>query len=212
MIYTLVKRVVDLAGALLGLLIALPLLLLIASAIKLTSDGPVFVKESSRVGKDRRVFRMYKFRTMIKDAHLLIRQDPKFKKLYAEYRNNNFKLSNDPRVTSLGYWLRKTSLDEFPQLINVIKGEMSLVGPRAYYPDELAEQTRKFPKLENFIDQALKTKPGITGVWQVSGRSRIGFEARIKLDADYSAKKSLIYDLLILIKTPFAVFRGEGIS
>jgi undecaprenyl-phosphate galactose phosphotransferase len=146
---------------------------------------------------------------MIANSHKLIRTDPKFKKLFEEYKKN-YKLDNDPRVTTIGKFLRKTSIDEFPQFFNVLKGEMSIVGPRAYYPDELEEQKKKFPGCEKLINEALKAKPGITGLWQVSGRSRLGFEKRIALDARYANARSLLLDLKIILKTPFAVINGEG--
>ena len=211
MVYFFLKRVIDLTGASLGLLIFSPIMITAAIAIKLTSEGPLLVENSNRVGKNGKTFRMYKFRSMIKDSHKLLRTDPKYKNLLSEYKNNNFKLEKDPRITSVGSLLRKTSIDELPQFLNVLKNEMSLIGPRAYYPDELSEQSKKFPNCKKLIDKSLEAKPGITGLWQVSGRSSIGFEDRIKLDATYAGSRSLWLDLKILLKTPFAIWRGEGI-
>jgi len=211
MLYHFLKRLIDIFGASLGLIIFSPIMIAAAIAIKLTSDGPVLVEYSDRVGKRGKTFRMYKFRSMIKDSHHLLRTDPRFKKLFEEYKKGDFKLKKDPRITSVGSILRKTSIDELPQLFNVLKNEMSLVGPRAYYFDELEEQKRKFPDCKDLIEQALEAKPGITGLWQVSGRSKIGFRERIKLDAYYANSKSLFLDFKILLKTPFAVWRGEGI-
>lgn len=210
MVYAFVKRSVDLIGATLGLILFSPLLLLTAVLIKLTSPGPVFVEHSDRLGRKGKVFRMLKFRTMLKNSHQLIRTDPKYSKLLEEYKKNSFKLNQDPRVTALGRFLRRASIDELPQLINVVKNDMSLIGPRAYYPDELAEQKRKFPHCNSFIETALKVKPGMTGLWQVSGRSEILFEKRIEMDAAYTEKKSLWLDFVILLKTPIAVLKGEG--
>lgn len=212
MSYEPLKRTMDVVLSASGLIILSPILLFAALVVKLTSEGAVFVEISNRVGKKGQVFRMYKFRTMIKDSHLLIRKDPRFRRLFEEYRKNSFKLKKDPRVTPFGAFLRKTSIDELPQLLNVLKGEMSLVGPRAFYKDELNAQKKKFPLCQKLVQEALKVKPGITGIWQVSGRSKIGFEKRIEMDATYAQKKSLLLDLYILAKTPLAIIKGEGVS
>lgn len=210
MVYDFVKRVLDIIGALTGLIVFSPIFVLIPLLIKLTSEGPVFVENSDRVGKDEAIFRMLKFRTMVKNSHLLIRTDPKYRELLTMYKDNSFKLSNDPRVTPLGKILRRTSIDELPQFLNVLLGKMSLVGPRAYYPDELASQRKKFPHCREFVRQSLTVKPGMTGLWQVSGRSEIGFERRIEMDAAYARSKSILVDLSILLRTPIAVVKGEG--
>ena len=212
MAYRFTKRVVDIVGSIFGLVVFSPLFLICALAIKLTSRGPVLVEHSDRVGQGGKIFRMYKFRSMIKDAHILIRTDPKLKKLYEQYRRNSFKLDNDPRVTSVGRFLRRTSLDELPQFLNVLKGDMSLVGPRAYYPDEIAEQRKIYPQCRSDIETTLSVKPGMTGLWQVSGRSDIGFEKRIDLDASYARAGSILLDLKIILKTPSAVLKGEAVS
>lgn len=211
MVYTFFKRSLDIVGAVFGIIIFSPILVLTSIAIKMTSDGPVLVEVSTRVGQDGKIFRMYKFRSMIKDAHDLIRKDPVFKKIFDEYKKNSFKLKNDPRITPLGRFLRKTSIDELPQLFNVLKGEMSLVGPRAFYPDELEVQKKEFPVCKDLIGEALLVKPGITGLWQVSGRSKIGFDKRIEMDAKYAKSKSISMDLFILLKTPLVVIKGEGV-
>ncbi len=211
MIYDFLKRVLDLAGALICLVILSPILIAALIAVRITSEGPILVELSNRVGKNSRFFRMYKFRSMIKDSHKLIRTDPKYKSLLDEYKNNSFKLKSDPRITSVGGFLRRFSIDELPQLLNVLKGDMSLIGPRALYPDELFEQKKKFPQCESMISQALSVRPGMTGLWQVSGRSKIGFEKRIEMDATYAKSRSLLLDLKILLKTPWAIFVGEGV-
>ena len=113
-------------------------------------------------------------------------------------------------MTKIGRLIRKTSLDEFPQFVNVLKGEMSVVGPRAYKPDELEEQLRKYPEAEHFVQDLLKVKPGITGPWQVSGRSEINFDQRVRMDAFYANRRSILYDLIMIAKTPMAVIRGRG--
>src|SRR3990167_2434729 len=168
MLYPSVKRLLDTVGSLLGLVIFSPLLVLSAILIKVTSEGQVFVEHSDRVGKDEVIFKMWKFRTMVKNSHQLIRTDPKFKELLTEYKENSFKLVNDPRITPLGRFLRRASIDELPQFVNVLLGQMSLIGPRAYYPDELSAQKEKFPDCRDFIKTALTVRPGMTGLWQVS--------------------------------------------
>ncbi len=210
-LYDFFKRVLDIIGALVGIIIFSPFLITAAVLIKLTSAGPIFVEHSNRVGRNGKIFRMYKFRSMIKDAHVLIRTDPKFREIYEEYKKNSFKLKEDPRVTKVGRMLRSTSIDEFPQLFNVLKGEMSLVGPRAYYPDELEENRKTYPQSSKFIDESLQVKPGMTGLWQVSGRSSVGFEKRIELDAQYAKNHSLWLDAKIFLKTPRALLSKDGV-
>ncbi|MBP8591227.1 sugar transferase [Candidatus Shapirobacteria bacterium] len=209
--YFSVKRGLDIFLAAIILVLTLPIWIITAIAIKIESpEGPVFADVPPRVGQNGQGFKIYKFRSMIPNAHQLLRTDPHFKKLYEEYKNNNYKLNYDPRVTRVGNFIRKYSIDELPQLINVLKGEMSLVGPRPYYADELKEQTKKYPHTKNLIKKALEVKPGITGLWQVSGRSEIDFEERITLDARYSERRNLLDDVVILLKSPWAVLSGKG--
>lgn len=212
MFYDLLKRILDVGGAILFLGILSPVIILAAILVKITSDGPLLVEHSDRIGENNKLFRMYKFRSMIKNSHQLIRNDPKFKKLLEEYKSNSFKLGKDPRITAVGTFLRRFSIDELPQLFNVLKGDMSLIGPRAYYRDELDEQKKRYPFCKENISVALSVKPGMTGLWQVSGRSKIGFEKRVELDSNYAKSKSLVLDLVILLKTPWAVFAGEGVN
>jgi len=209
MYYT-IKRIIDIVGSIILGLIFLPVCIIVAVAIKVTSRGPVFADTPRRVGKEGRLFRLYKFRSMIVNAHKKLRKDPKFKKLYLEYKRESYKLRDDPRVTLVGRFIRKHSLDEVPQLINVLLGDMSLVGPRPYYPDELVEQQRKYPDTKSLVKIVLSAKPGITGYWQVSGRSEVNFDKRIKMDADYVQKKSLLLDLIVLLKSPWAMISGKG--
>jgi len=210
MLYDFLKRLTDIIGSLILLIIFLPICLIAALVIRLDSPGPIFADTPERVGKDGKLFKMYKFRSMIANAHRLLRRDPKFKKLYKQYKKESYKLREDPRVTRVGRFIRKHSVDEIPQLFNVLKGEMSLVGPRAYYPDELEDQQRKYPYTKKMVRLVLSTKPGITGAWQVSGRSEINFDKRIAMDADYVKRHSILYDVLILIKTPWAMISGKG--
>lgn len=178
--------------------------------IKLDSAGPILARTPERVGRNGKQFQMYKFRSMIQNAHEVLREDPEFKKLYDEYKKGSYKLKDDPRITGVGKFIRKHSLDEVPQLLNVIRGEMSIVGPRAYYPDELREQQKKYPNTKDAVKVVLSVKPGITGYWQVSGRSEIHFDKRIEMDADYVKKRSILYDLIIIAKTPWAMLAGKG--
>ncbi len=208
--YELAKRTIDIVGAVILLVIFSPIILATAIAIKLTSPGPVFADTPKRVGKDGKLFYPYKFRSMILNAHELLRTDSRFKKLYQEYKRSSYKLHEDPRVTPVGRFIRKHSIDEIPQLVNVLKGEMSIVGPRPYYTDELEEQTKKYPHTKKLLKEVLSVKPGISGFWQVSGRSEINFDKRIEMDAYYARKKSIWLDILILLKTPWAMISGKG--
>lgn len=205
-----VKRLIDIVGAITLLIIFSPACFLLAIAIKIDSPGPIFADTPERVGKKGKLFKMFKFRSMIINAHQILRKDPRLKSLYEQYKKNSYKLKEDPRVTSLGKLIRKHSLDEIPQLINVLKGDMSLVGPRAYYPDELVNQQKKYPSTKNSVKSVLSIKPGITGYWQVSGRSEVNFDKRIAMDANYVNKRSLWYDLKILFITPMAMISGKG--
>ena len=210
MIYDFAKRLLDIAGSILGLMILSPLLLLVAVAIQLDSTGPILAETPMRVGRGGKLFKMYKFRSMIANAHHLLTTDPHFKKLYEEYKKSSYKLTKDPRITRVGKFIRKYSLDELPQLVNVLKGEMSLVGPRAYYPDELDEQQKNYPESIKFVRIILSGKPGVTGVWQVTGRSEINFDKRVEMDAHYVKKRSILYDFWIMLKTIPAVLSGRG--
>ncbi len=210
MLYDVTKRTIDIFGAIFLLILFLPIIIVVAIIIKLTSEGPVFADMPKRVGKDGKLFKMYKLRSMIVNAHDKLRTDPKFKKLYEEYKNSSYKLNNDPRVTPIGKFIRKYSIDEMPQFINVLKGEMSIVGPRAYFPDELKEQQKKYPHTKKLVKEALQSKPGITGFWQVTGRSEVNFDKRIEMDAYYARKSSILLDILILLKTPWTMISGKG--
>ena len=204
------KRIIDIVGSLFLLVLFLTIIIPTAIAIKLNSPGPILADVPERVGMKGRTFKMYKFRSMIINAHHLLRTDPSFESLYKEYKKGSYKLKKDPRITSVGKFIRKHSIDEIPQILNVFKGEMSLVGPRAYYPDELENQQKKFPRTKQMVKTVLSVKPGITGLWQVSGRSEINFEKRVSIDAHYVNEVSLITDFSIMIKTPLIMFTGQG--
>ena len=210
MFYELIKRLIDIVLTIILGIIFLPVCILTAIAIKFESRGPVLADTPKRIGRRGKLFKLYKFRSMIVGAHNLLRRDPKFKRLYEEYKKSSYKLREDPRVTIVGRFIRKHSIDELPQLINVLKGEMSLVGPRPYYPDELAEQQKRYPHTKHLVEEVLSVRPGITGVWQVSGRSEVNFDKRIAMDAEYARRKSILYDIIILLKSPWAMISGKG--
>jgi exopolysaccharide biosynthesis polyprenyl glycosylphosphotransferase len=193
-----VKALFDRALALTALLLVSPLCLVVALAIKLTSRGPVLFRQA-RVGRGGREFHVFKFRTMVAGAHAM-------RDLLADRNENDgllFKIRNDPRVTRVGRWLRKWSLDELPQLLNVLFGQMSLVGPRPPLPEEVA-------RYDGDVARRLLVKPGITGLWQVSGRSDLSWEDGVRLDLYYVENWSLAADLVILCKTVGAVLGQRG--
>ena len=208
--YEFIKRIVDIVLSITIATVFLPICLLAALAIAFDSRGPVLADTPERVGKNGRRFKMYKFRSMVQNAHDMLRDDPRFSDLYQKYKKGNYKLKDDPRVTRVGRFIRKHSIDEIPQLLNVFRGEMSIVGPRAYYPDELREQQEKYPHTKALVKVVLSVKPGITGAWQVSGRSAVNFDKRINIDAEYVRRKSIFYDIIILLKTPWAMISGKG--
>lgn len=207
-IYTLGKRLVDILGGLIGILVFSPLTIPTAIYIKIVSpSGPVFADMKKRVGKNGKEFRMYKFRTMIPNAQKWLESQPE---LYKKYQENSYKLDPDPRLLPGGEWIRKYSIDEMPQFINIFLGQMSIVGPRAYFKYELDEQVQRFPQTKRDISDALTVKPGLTGPWQIGGRSAVGFVERIKMDANYAKTKSLVYDIKVILQTPLVVITGKG--
>lgn len=209
-LYIFAKRILDIVSSFFLLILFSPIIIAVAILIKLTSSGPALADTPKRVGRGGKLFKMLKFRSMVENAHELLREDPEYAKLFDSYKKGSYKLRNDPRVTTIGRFIRKYSLDEIPQLINVFFGDMSLVGPRAYYPDELREQQKKYPHTQESVKIVLSVKPGITGVWQVSGRSEINFDKRIQMDAEYVRKRSIVYDIGIILKTPWAMISGKG--
>jgi len=215
MFYDFVKRTIDIVGSLLLIIIFSPVMFITSLAIKISSKGPVLVEPNNshmkRVGKDGKIFRLYKFRSMMVMADRLLETDPKYRAAHIErHTRGNYKIMNDPRITNVGKFIRKYSIDETPQFFNVLKGEMSIVGPRPYLPEELQEQTAKFPGTDKYVKKMHKAKPGITGYWQVTGRSDVKFDKRIAMDAYYAEKRSIWLDILILLKTPWAMLSGKG--
>jgi lipopolysaccharide/colanic/teichoic acid biosynthesis glycosyltransferase len=208
MAYDIGKRVLDIIGAIVGIIIFSPLMIACAIWIKLVSpEGPVLADIPDRVGKGGKEFRMYKFRSMIPNAHDFLINNPE---LYKKYKENNYKLENDPRWIKGAGFMRKVSIDEMPQFFNVLLGQMSIVGPRAYYPFELEKQISDNVTVKPFVDEALTVKPGLTGPWQIGGRSEMSFLERIKIDASYAKTRSLMYDIIVILKTPMAVLRARG--
>ena len=207
MLYQSQKRILDILGSIFGIILFSPLMLFFSICIFLVSPGPVLADIPHRVGKNRKPFRMYKFRSMILNAHQYLLDHPDF---YEEYKKNDYKVVNDPRWLPGASLMRKYSLDELPQFFNVLKGEMSLVGPRAYYPFELKDQQKVYPESKPYVEKLLTTKPGLTGPWQVGGRSELNFVDRVKLDASYADNDSIIYDLKIIARTPLAMLSGKG--
>ncbi len=212
MFYNTIKRTIDIASSLILAILFLPIWVIIPILLKLDSKGPIFYKPE-RVGKGGKKFGMYKFRSMKmfevagEEVHAteFWKHNPE---LFEKYKRNGWKLGldEDPRITKLGRILRQTSIDEMPQVINVLRGEMSLVGPRAYVEPELKDAIKRYgSKVKDLIDQSLSIKPGLTGPWQVSGRNDIPWNQRVAIDADYAKRRSIIYDIFIILKTPFAM-------
>ncbi|MGM0883178.1 MAG: sugar transferase [Bacillota bacterium] len=191
-----IKRTIDVTGSLIGLILLSPLFVIIAILIKLEDPKGSVLFYQTRIGKNEKPFRMYKFRSMVSNA------EEKLKDLLAqnEIEGAMFKMKNDPRITKIGKFIRKTSIDELPQLINVLRGDMSLVGPRPPLVREVAEYT-DYDKLR------LTVKPGCTGLWQVSGRNELSFKEMVELDLKYIQNRSVGFDLKIIFKT-FKVLLG----
>ncbi|WP_369901752.1 sugar transferase [Bacillus manliponensis] len=199
--YLVAKRLMDIIGALCGLILLSPLFIIVSFLIKYEDrKGPVIFKQI-RVGKDGKEFYMYKFRSMVTDA------EERLKDLleHNEVSGAMFKMKEDPRVTKIGKFIRKTSIDELPQLINVLKGEMSLVGPRPPLSREVKEYT-------SYDKQRLLVTPGCTGLWQVTERNNVGFEEMVELDLEYISKRGLMYDLKIILKTIQVMIKSNGAS
>lgn len=200
--YRFFKRVFDMLSTLCGMIVFLPIGLIIAAIIYITDPGPILFKHK-RIGQGGKEFYCYKFRSMIVDAEIALKEYLEINPEAQEEWNTDFKLKNDPRITSIGRFLRRTSLDEFPQLINVLKGEMSLVGPRPIVKAEIE-------KYGEYIHDFYLVPPGITGVWQVSGRSDTTYEERVRMDSWYVHNWSVWIDIVYLVKTIRIVIQGKG--
>ena len=197
-VYEICKRTIDIIGAGLGLILLSPIIAVVACVVKVTSKGPVFFSQK-RVGKNGELFEMYKFRSMVVNAEEL--------KENLEEQNEMsgpmFKIKDDPRVTKVGKFIRKTSIDELPQLWNVLKGDMSLVGPRPSLPKEVEQ-------FDNWMFKRLSVRPGLTCYWQVSGRNNIDFEDWMKLDIKYVEQRNLWIDIKLIFKTVFVLFGDKN--
>ena len=199
------KRILDIISSVFLMIIFSPIFLLTSILVKITSPGPIFFKQK-RVTKGNKEFWMYKFRSMYTgDNDKRLREN--YPELWKKYKDGGWKLpmSEDPRITPIGKIIRASSVDEFPQLVNVLKGEMSLVGPRAYREKELQEYEKKYPTTKKYIEDIRSVKPGITGLWQTSGRNELNFEQRAKLDSKYIRNQSIRQELLIILKTPMSM-------
>jgi lipopolysaccharide/colanic/teichoic acid biosynthesis glycosyltransferase len=199
------KRTVDIIGSLTALVLFMPIFLIVAVLVKLTSQGPILFCQK-RVGRYGKEFQFYKFRTMSTDSDPRIHQEYVAKLIAGDISRSTgiYKLVNDPRITPLGRFLRKTSLDELPQFFNVLKNDMSLVGPRPPLPFEF-ERYQTWHKR-----RVLELKPGLTGPWQVEGRSRTTFDEMVRMDLRYAIQQSFWFDLKILLQTPSAMYSGRG--
>lgn len=203
-IYRIIKRIIDIIGGLVGTILLLPItfILYIVNKISKENKGPLFF-DQLRIGKDGKEFKLYKYRSMVMHADEklweYLNENPDAKEEYCKYK----KLKNDPRITKMGKFLRKTSLDEFPQFINVLKGEMSLVGPRPYLYREQNDMGEKYYDI-------IKVKPGLTGYWQVNGRSDVDFEERLEMDTYYIQNRNLWLDIKIILRTALKIFKKEG--
>lgn len=199
-LYTGIKRIIDLVVAIIGLCLLFPLFLIIAIVIKVEDSEGTILYSHMRLGEGGRMIPVYKFRSMYKNAEQMIESFTEEQK--REY-TENFKLKDDPRITKVGKFLRKTSLDELPQLVNVIKGEMAIVGPRPIVQAELE-------KYSGYEELFLSVKPGLTGMWQAFGRSDTTYQERVNLDVEYILNQSLILDFKIILYTIISVLKGKG--
>ncbi len=197
-VYEICKRTIDIIGAGLGLILLSPIIAIVACAVKVTSKGPVFFSQK-RVGKNGELFEMYKFRSMVVNAEEL-KENLEDKN---EMSGPMFKIKDDPRITKVGKFIRKTSIDELPQLWNVLKGDMSLVGPRPSLPKEVEQ-------FDNWMFKRLSVRPGLTCYWQVSGRNNIDFEDWMKLDCRYVDERNLWIDIKLIFKTVFVLFGDKN--
>ena len=207
--YFFYKRLFDIVFSLCFISILSPVYLITIILIKLNSEGPAFYT-GVRLGRNQKHIKIYKFRTMYVDAEerlkVLLNSNPSLRKEWSVFQ----KIENDPRITPIGTFLRKTSLDEFPQFFNVLKGDLSVVGPRPHFIEELND--KKNSPLKKHAEAILSVKPGITGIWQISGRSNLSYQNRVELDTLYSKKSSMLLDLQIILKTiPIVLFSRGAI-
>lgn len=199
LVYNFFKRSFDIISASIGILFLLPLFIVLAIMVKLDSKGPIFFSHK-RIGKNGKIIGIYKFRSMVSNSEEIFKNFTEEQKKEFE---KNFKLDDDPRITKIGGFLRKTSLDELPQLLNIIKGDMSVVGPRPIVRAEVE-------KYGVCADKLFSVKPGLTGFWQANGRSDTTYEERVQMDMYYIDNRSFLLDIRIILKTVISVIRKEG--
>jgi len=214
MLYRIGKRILDIIVALIAIIVFSLVMFVIAIAIYICSPGSIFVEINNRIGKGGKVFRMYKFRSMIYNAHdwnYHLERHPEWKPLYEKWKKiGKLPVNEDPRIHKVGRFIRKTDLDELSEFFNVLLGSMSVVGPRGMYPDELERYKKEYPEIIPYVDDVLTVKPGITGVWQISGRNSMSIPDRFKLDAKYAREKNLLTDIKVIIKTPLVMLSRKG--
>jgi len=201
--YLFIKRLFDILISIIGIILLIPITIFVKLAYICSGDFTSIFFVQGRIGKDGKEFKLYKYRSMVKDADEVLFRTLELDKIMAEEYNKNKKLKNDPRVTKMGKIIRKLSIDELPQFINVFLGDMSLIGNRPYLPREKKD-------MGNYYEDIIKTKPGLTGYWQVNGRSETTFEERLKLEKEYSEKASTLLDIKIFFKTFTVVLFGKG--
>lgn len=197
--YIILKRIIDIILSIIAIIILAPIFVIVATAIKIDSKGPVIFKHK-RIGKDGKIIYIYKFRTMVQNAEDLIKSfTPQQQKEFKE----NYKLTNDPRITRVGKFLRKTSIDELPQIINILKGDLAIIGPRPVIKEELE-------KYQENKERFLSVTPGLTGYWAANGRSSTTYEQRMAMELHYVDNISLVMDAKIFLKTIVSVLKKEG--
>lgn len=208
MSYKIIKRLFDIVGSIVALVLHLPMIVISSILIFLWDRKTLWADYPDRVGMDGKPFKMYKFRSMIVGAHEMIQFDPKYRKVRSEWVvQEKLPISKDPRITPIGKIIRRMDIDEIPQFFNVIKGDMSIVGPRPYFVEQLKKYIKKYPTVGKRFDIIKTVRPGITGLWQVEGRNRNSIEKRFELEEEYVNNMSFKNDLLILFKTPIEIFK-----
>ncbi|HNZ70502.1 MAG TPA: sugar transferase [Candidatus Dojkabacteria bacterium] len=216
MFYKIAKRLLDIIVSIIAIIIFSPVYLIISLLIVFDGcKGPILTEINDRVGLDGKIFRMYKFRSMILRAHdwdYYLKIHPDWQKYYEEWKKvGKLPADVDPRITKVGKLIRKTDLDEIPQFFNVLLGNMSVVGPRAPYKKELEGYIKKYPEIKRYIKATYSVKPGITGIWQTSGRNSITIPDRFRMEAGYAKRKNIFEDIKIIIKTPLVMIFRKGV-
>jgi lipopolysaccharide/colanic/teichoic acid biosynthesis glycosyltransferase len=213
MFYEIAKRTLDIIVSIVAIIVFSPVLIGFALAVKFDgTKGPLFNDINTRIGKNMKPFFMFKFRSMIPGAHVgFWERHPELKELEEEWKKlGKLPIDRDPRITKVGRFIRRTDLDELPQFFNVLKGEMSVVGPRAPYKEELDRYKVAYPGIEENVEKTYSVKPGITGIWQISGRNAITIPDRFKMEADYAMDRNILTDIRVIIMTPIVMLTRRG--